>query len=100
MKYLQINLENYGGYDVEFQLSNIEFNARVKNDAILHDMDYENFEKCFRKSFFYVQDNIKFFPSIDFCEGPDWDSFREAFVDTICKVNAITDEMKHMELAD
>ena len=90
MEYLKINLENYGGCDVEIPLSKIEFNARVKTDADLRRKDTQKFGKIYKKSFGYVQEKIIFFPTIDSCEGPMWDLFREALVDTICKTYTMT----------
>jgi hypothetical protein len=88
MKYSQINLENYGGFDVEFPLSDVEFFARVKNDIDLLNVDPKKFEKNLKMSLEYADKNVMYFNSTDSCEGPKWDFLREALVDGTCKLTA------------
>jgi hypothetical protein len=88
MKYSKINLENYGGVDVEFPLSDIEFVARVKNDIYLLNVDPTKFEENLKMSLEYADKNVIYFKSSDSCEGPKWDFLREAIVDGTCKLTA------------
>ena len=89
MKYMQINLENFGGCDVEFPLSYIEQKYRVQEAFKFRTADSEKFEKELNLSGKIVQNNIAYFPSKEFCEGPRWDDFREALVDMMCKLQAM-----------
>ena len=89
MKYIQINLENFGGSYVEFPLSYIEQKYRVQEAYKFRTTDSEKFEKELKLSGETVQKNIAHFPSKEFCEGPAWDDFREALVDMICKLQAM-----------
>jgi hypothetical protein len=92
MKYMQVNLENFGGYDVEFPLLYLEHNCRIRDACILRSTDPEKFESDLKKSGEIVQMNIAYFSSDDFCEGPAWDEFREALVDMMCKLQIMTYE--------
>jgi hypothetical protein len=89
MKYLQFNLENFGGYDVEFPMRKSEFLARVDGANDLLKLDARKFNKELKWAFSYVQANIHNFSSTDQCEGPLWDYFREELVDSICKSFAL-----------
>jgi hypothetical protein len=90
MKFMQINLENFGGCDVEFPLSHMEQKYRVQEAFKFRTADSEKFEKELKLSGKIVQNNIAFFPSKEFCEGPRWDDFREALVDMMCKLQAMS----------
>ncbi|MFM9990578.1 MAG: hypothetical protein ACKVOY_04020 [Burkholderiaceae bacterium] len=90
MKYMQINLENFGGNYVEFPLSYIEQKNRVQEAFKFRTVDSEKFEKELKLSGKIVQNNIAYFPSKEFCEGPRWDDFREAVVDMMCKLQAMS----------
>lgn len=90
MKYIQINLENYGGFDIEFTLRNSEFQARVNDDANLLHTCPQKFIKQLNRTLEFVQLNIKYFSSTDQCTGPTWEFFREALVDSICKTYVMT----------
>jgi len=96
MKYMQINLENFGGHDVEFLLSTIEFEARVKRDIRLCNEDHEKFFRDMKTSQKYVGRNIINFIDEEFLEGQSWDLFREAQVDLICKINAMNRNEKSL----
>ena len=89
MEDMQINLENFGGDNVEFPLSRIEQKHRVQEAIKLRATDSEKFEKDLKLSGRIVQTNIASFPSIEFCEGSRWDDFREALVDMMCKLQAM-----------
>jgi hypothetical protein len=89
MEYMQINLENFGGEYVEFPLSYIEQKYRVQEAIKFRATNSEKFEKDLNLSGKIVQNNIAYFPSAEFCEGPRWDEFREALVDMMCKLQAM-----------
>ena len=96
MKYSQINLENHGGFDVEFPLSDVEFVVRVKKDIDLLNVDPTKFEENLKMSAEYAQKNVMYFHSADTCEGPRWDFFKEALVDEICKLKAKKSKKKEL----
>ena len=96
MEYMQINLENYGGFDVEFQLRKSEFQARVNDAAELLKENPRNFKKQLNWAFGFVHKNITYFSSADHCEGPQWDLFREELVDSISMNYAMTYKDKHL----
>jgi hypothetical protein len=89
MKYMQINLENFGGNHVEFPLSRVEQKYRVREAIKFRATDSETFENELKLSGRIVQNNIGYFHSQEFCDGPRWDDFREALVDMICKLQAM-----------
>jgi len=89
MEYMQINLENFGGDYVEFPLSYIEQKYRVQEAIKFRATDSAKFEKDLKLSGKIVQNNIAYFPTAEFCEGPRWDEFREALVDMMCKLQAM-----------
>jgi hypothetical protein len=89
MKNMQINLENFGGYDVEFPLHYLEHSCRIRDALVLRTTNSEKFESELKKSGETVQMNIASFSVKEFCEGPAWDEFREAVVDMICKLRSM-----------
>jgi hypothetical protein len=95
-KKLQFNLEKFGGNNVEFSISRLEFEFRVKNDLLLCVKESEKFINDKKISQKYVKKNIKHFPSLEFCEGHRWKLFREAIVDCICKNTALSIKEKFL----
>lgn len=89
MKHMQINLENFGGHDVAFPISELEITARVQGACSLRVADPEKFDHDLKESGRIVQNNVACFYSEEFCEGPKWDELREAIVDMACKLKAI-----------
>jgi len=89
MKYMQINLENFGGCDVSFPLSYIEQKCRVRDAIKFRATNSAKFESDLKLSGRIVQNNIAYFPEKESCEGPRWDDFREALVDMMCKLQAM-----------
>ena len=89
-KKLQINLEKFGGNNVEFSISRLEFEFRVKNDLLLCVKERAKFFNDKKISQKYVKKNITHFPSLEFCEGDSWNLFREAIVDCFCKNTALS----------
>lgn len=86
---MQINLENFGGYDVKVPLSETEKKARVKEAARFLAENSGQFADELDSTRQIVQNNIAYFSSEEFCEGPMWDEMREAVIDMTCKLQAI-----------
>ena len=97
MKYMQINLENYGGFDVVFPLRKSEFQARVDDATDLLVANARKFKKQLNLAIGFVRVNINFFSSTDRCEGPVWDLFREQLVVSICMTYAMTYKDEYLE---
>lgn len=93
MKYVEINLENFGGYDVVFPLGEMERKIRVKEAMKFRSEDPEKFENALKLSGRFVKNNIAYFSTDEDCEGPVWDELREAIVDMMCKLQV----MSHLE---
>lgn len=89
MEYMQINLENFGGDYVEFPLCRIEQKYRVREAIKFRATDPKKFESDLKRAGRIVQNNIAYFPSQEFCDGPRWDEFRAALIDMICKLQAM-----------
>ena len=98
MKFLQINLETYGGCDVVFELRKSEFQARVNKAADLLIANPKKFKKQLNWTFGLVHVNVNYFSSTDRCEGPLWDLFREWLVDFICMNYAMTYKDEYLEV--
>jgi hypothetical protein len=88
MKNMQINLENYGGHDVEFPISKNEFEMRVKQEVRYLSDDPIGFGKKLKNSMECVNKYLPKFYSSECCEGPEWDIFKAALIDEICKLKA------------
>lgn len=89
MKYLKINLEDFGGYDVNFSLSHIEKKCRMRLAAKLLETDLVKFENELKANERIFERSIGYFSSQELCDGPAWDALREAVVDMICKYEAM-----------
>ena len=97
MKYLYINLENFGGSDVEFKLKKSEFQARVNDATDLLVANVKKFTKRLNWVNIFIHVNINYFSSTDQCEGPLWDLFREKLIDSICMTYAMTYKDEYIE---